>query len=63
MSLIEIRGLSKNYGHVPALDRLNLNLDGGRIVGLADPTVRANHIAAYFGGLTRLSRRRTPGRA
>ncbi len=37
MSLIEIRGLSKNYGHVPALDRLNLNLDGGRIVGLAGP--------------------------
>ncbi|MDD2427426.1 MAG: ABC transporter ATP-binding protein [Eubacteriales bacterium] len=37
MSLIELKDLSKNYGHVRALDRLNLNLDGGRIVGLAGP--------------------------
>ncbi len=37
MSLIEIRGLSKNYGHVRALDYLDLNVDGGRIVGLAGP--------------------------
>ena len=37
MSLIEIRGLSKNYGHVRALDYLDLNVDGGRIAGLAGP--------------------------
>lgn len=37
MSLIEVRELSKKYGHFLALDRLNLSIDEGRIVGLAGP--------------------------
>lgn len=37
MSLIKMQGVSKNYGHVLALDRLNLSIDEGRIVGLAGP--------------------------
>lgn len=32
--LIEVRGLTKTYGHVRALDSLDLTLEPGRIVGL-----------------------------
>lgn len=37
MSILECRGLSKNYGSVQALKNIDLTLDSGRIVGLVGP--------------------------
>lgn len=37
MSILECRGLSKNYGSVQALKNIDLALDSGRIVGLVGP--------------------------
>ena len=35
--LVEIRGLTKNYSSVTALNNINLELEGGHIVGLLGP--------------------------
>ena len=37
MSILECRGLSKNYGSVQALRNIDLSLESGRIVGLVGP--------------------------
>ena len=37
MSILECTALSKNYGHVQALQNIDLSLDNGRIVGLVGP--------------------------
>lgn len=37
MTTVTVNGLSKYYGPVRALDHLDLNLQGGRIIGLAGP--------------------------
>lgn len=37
MSILECRGLSKNYGSIQALKNIDLSLDSGRIVGLVGP--------------------------
>ena len=37
MAVMEMRGLSKAYGHVLALDNIDLDLEEGRIVGLLGP--------------------------
>ena len=37
MSILECRGLSKNYGSVTALDHVDLTIEPGRIVGLLGP--------------------------
>ena len=37
MNLVEIRGLSKTYGHIHALQNAELTLESGRIIGLAGP--------------------------
>ena len=37
MSILECRGLSKNYGSVQALKNIDLSLESGRIVGLVGP--------------------------
>ena len=37
MGIIECRGLSKNYGHVTALDGIDLTIEKGQIVGLLGP--------------------------
>ena len=36
-ALIEARDLTKKYGNHVALDRANLNVEAGRIVGLIGP--------------------------
>src|SRR5690349_23220980 len=36
-SIIELRGLTKNYGSVKAVDDLNLNIQKGEIFGLLGP--------------------------
>jgi len=36
-ALIEARDLTKNYGSQLALDRVNFNVESGRIVGLIGP--------------------------
>lgn len=38
MAILECRGLCKNYGAEPALDRVDLAIEPGRIVGLLGPT-------------------------
>lgn len=35
--ILECKDLSKSYGHRPALERVNLTLESGRIVGLLGP--------------------------
>lgn len=37
MALLECNNLTKNYGHNPALDHVNLTIEPGRIVGLLGP--------------------------
>ena len=37
MSILECRGLSKNYGSIQALKNIDLTLESGRIVGLVGP--------------------------
>lgn len=37
MSILECRGLSKNYGSIQALKNIDLSLESGRIVGLVGP--------------------------
>ena len=37
MSVLQARGLIKNYGDVAALDGFNLSIEPGRIVGLIGP--------------------------
>ena len=37
MNLVEIRGLSKTYGNIHALQNAELTLESGRIIGLAGP--------------------------
>ena len=37
MSLLEVEGLTKSFGGVTALDRLDLHVDAGEIVGLIGP--------------------------
>lgn len=37
MALIECKDLTKDFGSQTALDRVNLSLEGGRVVGLAGP--------------------------
>ncbi len=37
MSVLECRGLTKQYGRVLALDSVSFTLEGGRIVGLLGP--------------------------
>lgn len=37
MSIVEIKGLYKNYGKTPALKGINMNLEAGRITGLLGP--------------------------
>ncbi len=37
MSILECKGLSKNFGQVQALDNVNLSIEPGRIVGLLGP--------------------------
>ncbi|MBQ0133751.1 MAG: ABC transporter ATP-binding protein [Clostridiales bacterium] len=37
MNLVEIHGLSKRYGSIQALDKAELTLETGRIIGLAGP--------------------------
>ena len=37
MSILECRGLSKNYGSIQALKNIDLSLESGRIVGLGGP--------------------------
>ena len=37
MSILECRGLSKNYGSIQALKNIDLALESGRIVGLVGP--------------------------
>ena len=36
-TIIEARGLTKNYGDTPALRGIDLNVQAGRIVGLIGP--------------------------
>lgn len=35
--ILECKNLSKTYGHKPALENVNLNLESGRIIGLLGP--------------------------
>ena len=37
MAILECRGLCKSYGAEPALDRVDLAIEPGRIVGLLGP--------------------------
>ena len=37
MAVLECKGLSKRYGHTQALDRVDLTVEPGRIVGLLGP--------------------------
>ena len=37
MKVVECVGLSKNYSSVRAIDSLNIQLEGGRIIGLLGP--------------------------
>ena len=37
MAILECRGLCKSYGAEPALDRVDLAVEPGRIVGLLGP--------------------------
>lgn len=37
MNMLECRGLTKRYGHMTALDHIDLTLESGRIVGLLGP--------------------------
>lgn len=37
MDILMCKGLTKRYGHVPALENVNLSIDPGRIVGLLGP--------------------------
>ena len=37
MSVLECRELCKVYGRIPALDRVSLTVEPGRIVGLLGP--------------------------
>lgn len=55
---LEIKNLSKSYGHHPALKNVNISLDGGKIVGLFGPNgsgkttmikVIANLLMSYSG--------------
>lgn len=36
-TILECRGLTKKFGHIPALDNVNLNIGRGKIVGLLGP--------------------------
>ena len=36
-SLIEIKGLTKKYGSLVALDAIDLSVSGGKIIGLLGP--------------------------
>ena len=36
-NLIEIKDLTKRYGHKIALNKINLSLQGGKIIGLLGP--------------------------
>ena len=37
MTLLECKNLSKHYGRYPALSNINLQIDGGHIIGLLGP--------------------------
>ena len=37
MAILECKGLTKNYGAVPALQNIDLQIDPGRIIGLLGP--------------------------
>ncbi len=36
-AILECRGLTKNYGNIPALSQLDLTIESGRVVGLLGP--------------------------
>lgn len=37
MAILECKGLTKNYGHIQALDHISMSIEPGRIVGLLGP--------------------------
>ncbi len=45
MGAIEVRGLSRNFGDVCALDNVDLNIDAGTVYGLLGPNGAGNTTA------------------
>ena len=41
MALLELKGLTKHFGGLAAVDNLDLVVDSGEIIGLIGPTAQA----------------------
>ena len=50
MSLVECNNLSKQYGGKPALNRIDLNLESGKIIGLLGPNGSGKTTGTGTGG-------------
>ncbi|AMP19822.1 hypothetical protein AZF37_00295 [endosymbiont 'TC1' of Trimyema compressum] len=53
MNVIEVKNLNKNYGHLKVLDKLNLEVKEGEILGFLGPngTGKTTAISAMIGSI------------